>query len=236
VARGVVLLKEHEAVAGPTPPRLENGDRLTRHEFHRRYLAMPQLTKADLIEGIVYLTPRVRFSAHAKPHAILTAWLGHFAAFTPGLDVFGCNCTVRLDEENEPQPDLLLLLPPMLGGRAVVDHDDFVAGAPELVCEVASSSVSVELHAKLNAYRRNGVREYLVWRTQDGAIDWFRMNEGVYVAMQPADGLLKSQIFPGLWLDPAALLAGDLSRLFAVLEQGAATPNHAAFVASLKTP
>jgi Uma2 family endonuclease len=118
-----------------------------------------------------------------------------------------------------------------------VDEDDYVTGPPELVCEVSASSVSIDLHAKLNAYRRNGVREYLVWRTLDGAVDWFILREGRYEPLTlGADGLLRSEIFPGLWLDPAALIRGDLPRLFQVLDQGTSTPEHAAFVGRLKGP
>src|SRR3954467_13430154 len=143
--------------AKPVPP-LETGDRLTRAEFERRYAAMPQVKKAELIEGIVYMPSPVRLNRHARPHAVLVSWLGYYIAKTPCLDLFGDNGTVRLDEDNEPQPDLLLFLPPHVGGQARLGDDDYVEGAPELVCEVAASRVSIDLHLKLNVYRRNGVR------------------------------------------------------------------------------
>src|ERR1051326_9390149 len=164
----------------PRVPPLENGDRLTRHEFERRYAAMPQMNKAELIEGIVYMPSPVRLKKHGKPHVILSTWLGYYISKTPGLGDFGDTSTVRLDEENEPQPDLMLLLPPKLGGGAKVDEDDYVAGPPDLICEVAASSVSIDLHAKLAAYRRNRVREYLVWRTDDQAVDWFALRQDRY--------------------------------------------------------
>lgn len=228
-------------VHAPAPaqeiPPLETGDRLTRAEFERRYAAMPHVKKAELIEGTVYMPSPVRLRRHGRPHTILSTWLGYYVAKTPGLEDFGDNSTVRLDEDNEPQPDLVLLLPAQAGGRARVDADDYVSGAPDLACEVSASSVSIDLHGKLNAYRRNGVREYLVWRTLDAAVDWFVLREGRYEpAAAGPDGILRSTVFPGLWLDPAALIRGDLPRLFQVLEQGTSTPEHAAFVERLKAP
>lgn len=215
-------------------PPLENGDRLTRAEFERRYDAMPHVNRAELIEGIVYMPSPVRLRRHAKPHVVLTSWLGYYIAKTPGLDLYGDNGTVRLDEDNAPQPDLCLSRPTHLGGQAVVDEDDYVSGSPDLVCEIAGSSVNIDLHAKLNAYRRNGVGEYLVWRTADAAVDWFVLREGSYAPLDPAsDGLFRSERFPGLWLDPAALVAGDLRRLFQHVDAGSLTAEHAAFVAAV---
>ena len=215
-------------------PALENGDRLTREEFERRCRAMPHVKKAELIEGMVYMPSPVRLRKHGKPHAVVSTWLGYYLSKTPGLDLFGDNSTVRLDEDNEPQPDLLLLLPQHAGGAAKVDEDDYVSGPPDWVCEVSASTVSIDLHAKMNAYRRNGVREYLSWRTEDGAVDWFALRGGRYEPIHPADdGTLRSERFPGLWLDAAALIAADLPRLFAAVDRGAASPQHAEFVRRL---
>lgn len=217
-----------------TIPLLHNGDRLTRGEFERRYEAMPQVNKAELVEGIVYMPSPVRV-CHGQPHAILTSWLGYYVSKTPSLIIID-NGTVRLDEDNEPQPDLMLLIPQTAGGAARIDEDDFVNGPPELVGEVAASSVSIDLHAKLNAYRRNGVREYLVWRTEEGAVDWFILRTGEYVPLPVGpDGLIRSDVFPGLWLDPAALLQGDLTRLFAVLDTGVRGDDHGTFLRRLQS-
>jgi Uma2 family endonuclease len=217
-------------------PPLANGDRLTRVEFERRYAAMPPGVKAELIEGVVYMASPVRHTAHANPHGVLSIWLGYYLAKTPGLlHLFGDNGTVRLDNDNEPQPDLYLMLPPAAGGQAKIDADGYISGPPTLVCEIAASSVSIDLHYKMNAYRRNGVHEYLVWRTEDAAIDWFALSEGQFLPIAPeADGTLRSRHFPGLWLLPSALLAGDLAALFAVVDSAAGTPEHAEFVAMLK--
>ena len=224
------------AAAAARVPPLENGDRLTRSEFERRYSAMPGVKKAELIEGVVYMPSPVRLKRHAKPHAVLIGWLTYYVSKTPGLDTFGDNGTVRLDEDNEPQPDLFLALPKSLGGKASVSDDDYVEGAPELTCEVAGSSVNIDLHHKLNAYRRNGVREYVVWRTEDAAVDWFVLRDGRYDASTPAaDGTLRSTLFPGLWLDVPALIRADLPALFAAIDRGVATPEHADFVGRLAT-
>jgi Uma2 family endonuclease len=206
--------------SGNPVPALNNGDRLTRAEFERRYRAMPHVNKAELIEGTVYMPSPVRMTCHGQPHSLLIGWLTYYVSKTPGLLV-GDNATNRLDEDNEPQPDVMLLIPTSAGGQARVDDDDYVSGPPELVCEVAASSVSIDLHAKLNAYRRNGVREYLVWRVEDQAIDWFALREGRYDPIAPdAAGLVRSGVFPGLWLDRKALLDGDLAGVFAAVDAG----------------
>ncbi len=217
------------------PPPLENGDRLTRTEFERRYRAMPRLKKAELIEGVVYMPSPVRLKSHGLPHYDLIAWLGTYRARTPGL-LGGDNSTVRLDLDNEPQPDVLLLIDPALGGQATISDDDYVEGAPELVAEVAASSASYDLGVKKNAFRRNGVREYVIWRVLDREIDWFVLREGRYEELpRDAAGLYRSEVFPGLWLDPAAMVRGDLAAVLDTLQQGLATAEHASLVERLGT-
>jgi Uma2 family endonuclease len=214
-------------------PPLEPGDRLSRAEFERRYQAMPNVKKAELIEGVVYMPSPVRLDRHAGPHFRLIGWLSQYSAATPGV-IGADNGTVRLDSDNEPQPDVFLMIDPARGGQARIDADDYVSGPPELVAEVSSSSVSFDLNTKLNVYRRNEVREYLVWRAADRAFDWFVLREGAYQPLAAdADALLKSEVFPGLWLDPTALLAGDMTRVLGAAAQGIASPEHAAFVRRL---
>ncbi|HZU37998.1 MAG TPA: Uma2 family endonuclease [Gemmataceae bacterium] len=218
----------------PSPPPLEQGDHLTRAEFERRYEAMPELKKAELIEGVVYMPSPVRLEQHASPHAQVVGWLIVYEASTPGVKTAD-NGTVRLDNDNEPQPDAALLIKPGHGGQVQVSDDGYVVGAPELVVEVAASSVSIDLHKKRQAYARNGVREYIVWRTQDEAIDWFVLRGGAYEANVPdGAGRYRSERFPGLWLDAGALLRGDLATVLRVLQEGIASPEHAAFVAALE--
>lgn len=208
---------------------LENGDRLTRAEFERRYTAMPFLKKAELIEGKVYMPSPVRM-AHGAPHALLMTWAGVYCASTPDVQ-FADNATVRLDLDNELQPDLLLRLDSAMGSTSVISADDYIEGPPELVVEIAASSVSYALHDKLNVYRRSGVQEYLVWRVYDRQLDWWKLQDGVYVplAMDEA-GIIRSTIFPGLWLSQSALLEGKLGLVLETVQHGLASEEHAAFV------
>jgi Uma2 family endonuclease len=213
-------------------PQLRNGDRLSRAEFERRYEAMPWVHKAELIEGTVYMPSPVRLTQHGMPHMDIIGWLAHYRSKTPGL-LGGDNATTRLDEDNEPQPDVMLFIPERAGGTAKIDEDGYVTGPPELVVEVAASSVSIDLHAKLNAYRRNGVKEYLVWRTEDEAVDWLVLRDSVYQPLTVEEGVLKSPTFAGLWLDPDALLKGNLPGLFAAVDRGVGGAAHQAFVQRL---
>lgn len=218
----------------PQPiPLLENGDRLTRDEFERRYQAMPAHSKAELIEGIVYMSSPVRHKSHGKPHRQIITWLGVYCAETPGVDCSD-NATLRIDADNEPQPDVQLFIEEESGGKVHLADDDFLEGASELTVEVAASSASYDLHAKLHIYRRNGVQEYLVWRQSEQALDWFRLEGGQYLKLSPdAKGIVRSRVFPGLWLDVSALLAGNMKKVLAVLRNGLATSEHAAFVKKL---
>jgi Uma2 family endonuclease len=217
---------------GAIPP-LEAGDRLTRDEFERRYDAWQNLRKAELIEGVVYMPSPVRIFRHGQPQADLVTWLGVYRAATKGV-YLGDNTTSRLNLSNEPQPDAMLLIDPSRGGQARISEDDYVEGAPELVAEVASSSAGFDLHTKFEIYRACGVKEYIVWRVLDRAIDWFMLTGGVYERMAPAaDGFLKSSVFPGLWLDAEAMLSGDLARVLANLQIGIASQDHAKFVERL---
>ena len=179
-------------------PPLESGDRLSRAEFERRYAAMPNLKKAELIEGVAYVASPLRAKAHGKPHGDIMGWLWTYKTATPGVELYD-NPTVRLDNDNEPQPDAVLRLE--RGGQSWISEDDYIEGAPELIVEVAASSASYDLHDKLRVYRRNGVREYIVWRTFSQQIDWFYLEGGEYNSLVAnGSGIFCSQQFPGLWL------------------------------------
>ncbi|MFQ4140806.1 Uma2 family endonuclease [Chlorogloeopsis sp. ULAP02] len=207
-------------------PLLENGDRLTRDEFERRYHAMPDLKKAELIEGVVYVPSPLRYYRHGRPHAHIMAWLGLYSSATPGVE-FADNATVRLDLDNEPQPDALLRIEEACGGRSRISEDDYVEGAPELIVEIASSSASYDLHDKLKVYRRNGVQEYIVWQLAEQKLDWFSLQGGEYIPLQPDESnLTRSRIFPGLDLPIAALLAGDLATVLAQVQKSMITEAH----------
>jgi Uma2 family endonuclease len=215
----------------------------------RRYQAMTRLRKAELIEGVVYIpSPDVPPSArgegkmaspvsaenHSAPHFDLIGWLAFYRSATPGL-LGGDNGTVRLDLHNVVQPDAMLLIRESHGGQSCVGEDGYLAGAPELVAEIAYSGVSKDLHEKLDIYRRTGAREYVVWRVEDRVIDWYILREGRYDRVTAGeDGLHRSEVLPGLWLDAEALIRGDLAAVFGVVQRGTATPEHAAFVERLR--
>jgi Uma2 family endonuclease len=203
-------------------------------EFERRYAAMPHVKKAELLRGIVYMPSPVRLEQHGEPHSELIGWLTVYKSFTPGVRV-GDNSTTRLDDLNEPQPDILLLIPSSAGGQTQMSTDGYVVGPPELLCEVAGSSRSLDLGVKKQLYCEFGVKEYVVWQVEQDGIDWFVLRDGKYDSKEPdPDNIFRSTIFPGLWLDWQALLNGDLARVFAVVQQGAAMPEHQAFVERLK--
>jgi Uma2 family endonuclease len=215
---------------GVATPPLEPGDHLTRDEFERRYDAMPGLKKVELVEGVVYMSSPVRWNQHARPHVDVLTWLRVYAAHTPGVQV-GDNVSVRLDGDNMPQPDAAMIIDPARGGQAAISEDDYIEGAPELVVEVAASSASIDLNTKLRVYRRNRVREYLVWRVLDAAIDWFVLRQGQFERLAPGpDGIYRSEVFPGLWLDASAFAASDLLGVLDVLRRGIGEPEHAGFV------
>jgi Putative restriction endonuclease len=228
------------AIASLDIAPLENGDRLMRVEFERRYAAMPAGTKAQLIEGIVYMASALRFRSHGKLHSHLNGWLFTYQSATPHLEIADA-ITVRLDADNEPQPDIALFISPEAGGQTRLSDDDYVEGAPELLAEISASTVSIDLGVKKMAYQRNGVQEYIVWRVLDQAIDWFYLSSDnlgnrQYIDLPPdADGILRSRQFPGLWLDSAALLRDDMPQVLAVLQAGLATAEHQAFMARLQT-
>jgi Uma2 family endonuclease len=221
-------------VTGSTVPWLENGDRLTRFEFERRYAQMPHLKKAELIEGVVYMPAALRYRRHGRPHALVMGWLTAYEAATPGVETAD-NPTVRLDLDNEPQPDALLRIEADRGGRSHISDDDYVEGIPELIVEITASSASYDLHDKLNVYRRNGVPEYLVWLVQEQEFRWYQLQEGCYeLQIASPAGVLTSAVFPGLWLAVEPLLAGNLAEVLPVLYQGIATPEHDEFVKRLR--
>ena len=214
-------------------PALRSGDRLTRDEFEVRYQAMPHVNKAELIEGVVYMPSPVSTTGHGAPHAKLVTWLGVYEAQTSGVQSAD-NATVRLDWDNEPQPDAFLRILPACGGQTG-DADGYVTQGPEWAGEIAASSASYDLHDKKEAYRRNGIREYVVWRVEDRAVDWFILRGGRYDRFSTdSEGIYRSEVFPGLWLDGPALLAGEMQRVLDVLQQGLATSEHADFVRRLE--
>lgn len=217
-------------------PWLENGERMDQRTFHERYKRLPSGYKAELIEGVVYVMPSPLSIRHGRNDARLGGWLFLYSAETPGTEVQN-NTTTVLGDSDEPQPDAALLILPEFGGqtRDGEGDNDFTIGAPELVVEVALSSRSVDGEAKLRAYERAGVREYLLRDLRGGSIRWFAATDGTFRPIEPdVDGILRSQAFPGLWLDPRAFLANDKPAILATLRLGLASPEHAVFVDELE--
>ncbi len=208
------------SIAERTKPRcipLESGDRLTRAEFERRYSARPDIKKAELIEGVVYVASPVRTEEHGQPHFDVGGWLAVYVARTPGI-IRATDATVKLDADNEFQPDLYLAWDEERGGSARLE-DGYLVGAPDLVVEISASSAARDLSLKMDVYRRSGVPEYIVWQILEERIDWFRLNDDrVYERIEPdSGGIIESAIFAGLRLDVPAMLRGDLARVLAAL-------------------
>jgi hypothetical protein len=213
-------------------PPLENGDRLDQKTFHARYEAMPPDTRAELIGGIVFM-PSPQKLPHGRYQHLLSHWLGDYEVATPGTQVLD-NSTSILGPESEPQPDSCLRLLPECGGQTREDDENYLRGAPELMAEVAWATESIDLHAKKRDYEKAGVREYVVVALRMKRVFWFIRRRGKFRELAAGDdGVFRSEVFPGLWLDAAALLRGDRKRLLAVLRQGLASPEHEAFVARL---
>jgi Uma2 family endonuclease len=219
-----------EAGREPMPP-LEAGDRLDQPTFHARYQAMPEDTRAELIGGVVHMPSPLK-RPHGRVHMLVNGWLLAYESATPGIEALD-NATNILGPESEPQPDACLRILPEHGGQTR-EENEYVVGPPELVVEVASGMESIDLHAKRTDYERAGVREYVVVVIRQARVLWFVLRDGRFEDLSPAaDGNLRSEVFPGLWLDPAALLRRDLPRVLEVLRQGLATPEHATLVARL---
>jgi len=213
-------------------PPLQSGDRLTAEEFDRRYDAMPESFKAELIKGVVYVASPVTWEEHGGPHFDFIAWLGIYRMATPGIRG-GDNTTLRLPTNNRPQPDACLFVDPLYGGQVQI-VDRYIVSAPDVVGEVAATSESYDLGDKLDVYRESGVKEYIVWRVFDEAIDWFVLRGESYERQPLApDGIYRSETLPGLWLDPVAMIRGDMARVAQVAQQGIADPSHGAFMAKL---
>jgi Uma2 family endonuclease len=205
------------ATTPETRPVLESGDRLTREEFHRRYCRRPDLGKAELVRGVVYVASPTRTDMHGNPVGLVAFWLNAYAMNVPGLEV-AVDSTVFLSEDSELQPDVFLYWRPARDRGARLNDDGYMEGAPELIVEVAASSASYDLHDKMEAYRLAGVPEYIVWLALEERILWFRLRDGAYVPVEPdANGIIASALFPDLQLNVAAMLAGDAAGVLAAL-------------------
>jgi hypothetical protein len=229
-------------------PPLRDGDRLGAEEFLRRYAADPIVYSAELLQGVVHITrwrefpngketivPPISAEGHSEPNAALIGCFVVYAAATPGVVSSGSVTTILPSKTTGLEPDAVLRILPTHGGASTVGADKFVHGVPELLAEISFTSGARDFGKKFDSYRDDGVPEYLVWRTAEKEIHWFALKKKKYVALKPhADGTLRSEQFPGLWLDVPALLAGDMAKVLATLQQGIASAEHAAFVAKLQ--
>jgi Uma2 family endonuclease len=212
-------------------PPLEPGDHLDQKTFHARYEAMGDDVRAELIGGVVIM-PSPAKPRHSGTHSNLNWWLSAYRQATPGTESH-VDGTAVLGDDSEPQPDGMLLVHPQHGGQVRI-QDEYFTGAPELVAEIGSSTESYDLHSKKHDYERAGVREYVVVALRQQQVFWFRRQDNHFVPLEAgSDSIFRSEVFPGLWLDPVALLKGDMARLREVLAQGLATPEHEAFVKRL---
>ena len=196
---------------------MESGDRLTSLEFMRRYESMPEVKKAQLIEGVVYMSSPVRSDVHAIPDGLLHGWLFTYSLAHDGLKLLP-NATLLLDLDNAPQPDAMLCWIGKKGDQVWLNDKGYLCGKPQLVCEVAASTAAIDMHDKLRAYRRNGIQEYLVWLVQEQKVVWYKLTDNGYEPLKETGGKLRSEVFPGLVLDVKALLKGDKRKLIAALK------------------
>ena len=207
---------------------LEAGDHLDQALFHEQYKAMPSGFRAELIGGIV-IVPSPLSSEHGEYHALVMTWLGHYWIATPGTRTRD-NATAILSNTSEPQPDAALIIDPAYGGQTGVSDDGYATGPPELIVEIASSSASIDLHAKRRDYEQAGVLEYGVVVIRQGHVRWFTFQDGQYQDLAPdEDSIIQSTVFPGLWLHTTALLELDGLTVMQTLQQGMATPEYATF-------
>ena len=232
MVRESVVPQMQSTLARNSPP-LQSGDRLSRPEFERRYAAAPRIQKAELIEGIVYVASPLRHAQHGKPHSRMMTWLGVYQAMTPGVDLSDAP-TIRLDRENEPQPDAVLFIESDAGGQTRINDDGYIDGSPELIVEIAASSAAIDTGTKKQVYRRNGVLEYAIWQSYENQLEWFGLVNGDYQLLSPApDGIIRSRVFPGLWLPVEALLNHQMVKVLEVVQAGVQSLEHQAFVERL---
>jgi Uma2 family endonuclease len=214
---------------------LENGREMDQPTFHRLYKRTPEGFKAELIGGIVHVMASPVSPRHGRTHFRVCHWLALYIEATPGTDAMD-NTTSIMDEDSEPQPDVCLVLLPECGGKARIVEDKSVSGPLDLVVEVANSSRAYDLGSKKRDYERNGVREYVVAIPGEEQVRWFvNGSSGFREVAKEADGMFRSEVFPGLWLDPRGLFAPSIRLLSACVRKGVASPEHAAFVAELKS-
>ncbi len=219
------------ATAAVDVPTLQSGDHLTREEFIRIWKQLPHIKRAELIRGIVYMASPTS-ADHGDMDFNMVGILSYYRMMTPGC-LGGSNTTTYMLHDSSVQPDIILRLIPECGGESWIE-DSYINGSPELLTEISYSSASIDLHEKLELYEKAKIAEYVVVVVRKQAIRWHRLSRGKYRLIEPdANGVYRSRIFPGLWLDSVALFANDMSKVYATLQEGIASDEHKKFVAEL---
>ncbi len=218
----------------PLQSLLYSGDRMDQPTFHALYEQTPHGFKAELIGGMVFVASPVS-ARHGGPHARLSGWVTNYCADTEGTEAFA-DTTAILASDSEPQPDISMIVYPELGGQTTVNEKNCLVGPAELALEIANSSVAIDLHKKKLDYEKYGVGEYVVIEVKSKIVHYFQRKSGRFVDLKPdSDGVYKSRVFPGLWLDSTAVFHRHPTKLIATLKRGLATPEHAKFAAKLKS-
>ncbi|WP_459558498.1 Uma2 family endonuclease [Lacunimicrobium album] len=228
----------NRATAVQRTPILHEGDHLTFDEFIARWENMNEFERRgkhpELINGKVYMNAAaISYSGHGQPQRMILGLFEHFVAETPGVE-WAAPVTAKLDDESGPEPDAELFILPEFGGNVQINNG-FLTGTPDLVIEIAASSVSKDMFEKRDMYEQAGIPEYLVWRTEDRAFDYFRLEKQQYVhrTLDPEEKWF-SRTFPTLVFDIHFLLAIDYRAALKTLRQSLASPAHAVFVAELQ--
>jgi Uma2 family endonuclease len=213
----------------PRKGLLVNGEQMSQPEFHRRYEACPNGEKWELVGGVVYMASPLKLN-HSRYDGEIGLLLESYRVGTPGIEVTH-NATAVLGDESEPQPDLAMRILPEYGGQSRTSADDYLEGAPELVVEIAHSRRALAMHAKRKDYQRSGVIEYLVLLVEEQQVKWFDFPKEI---RPNREGISRSRVFPGFWIDTEALLRRDSRQLLEVLQQGLASRQQVGFVKRLE--
>ncbi|HUJ24172.1 MAG TPA: Uma2 family endonuclease [Bryobacteraceae bacterium] len=213
-----------------TATELVTGEQMTVEEFLRCWEELPGLKNAELIDGVVHVSSPVS-REHGNLDTLIHWWLAHYSQATPGCQAGNNSTWLMLD--SAPQPDAHLRILPSHGGQSG-DARLYCTGAPELAVEICLTSTEVDFGPKRKLYQKAGVREYITIELFWKRMVWRVLENGAYIGQTlPSDGIVRSQVFPGLWLDEAAFWAEDGAKMLAALNAGLASEDHQKFVARL---
>jgi Uma2 family endonuclease len=236
----MAILEEQGSIDANDPvqsddrPLLYDGQRLDQPTFHQLYLQTPEDFRVELIDGVVSLMNMPLYEDHGCPDAELNGVLFLYTMDTPGTIVQG-KTTIILDPSDEVQPDSALKIDPAWGGQTARDSRGATIGCPELVVEIASSSLGIDLNTKKNLYERAGALEYIVFDVLHQKFHWFARIEGRFQRLpRETDGIYRSRAFPGLWINEPAFIQGDKRAVFLAIRSGTTSPEHAEFVERLR--